>query len=90
MLINPAIAGFFRGKEVKNMADRHEINLTKDPALVDGLQQPTREVKFSVAGVRYKFLRGADDPTPDNVLQIGGIFINVDDGRMGEQLTDVV
>jgi len=33
--------------------------------------------------------RGADDQTPDDVVMIGGIYLNLTDGRIGKSVASV-
>jgi hypothetical protein len=67
------------------------IDFTQEGSpLLEGLKKPVRAVEFSVGAVQYRVPRGADDPIPDNVVEIGGLFHNLDNGKMGKNLKDVV
>ena len=65
------------------------LDLTEVSELVESLQKPTRVFQCRIGPVVYRILRGADDPTPDNVIEISGLFHNIDDGRIGRELNDV-
>ena len=58
--------------------------------LLKGLKVPVRAVEFDVGPMRYRVPRGADDPMPDNVVEIGGLFHNTQTGMIGTKLEDVV
>ena len=66
------------------------IDLTAVSELVNKLETPTRVFQFRIGPVVYRLLRGADDPTPDNVVELSGLYHNLDDGRIGPELKDVL
>ena len=66
------------------------IDLSKVPELVGRLQQPARVVEYQIAGIHYRVARGANDPTPDNVVQMAGMYFNLTDGRVSSALDGVV
>ena len=41
-----------------------------------------RVVEFTVGDMRVRLPRSADDPTPDNVLRVGGMEFNVETGEL--------
>jgi hypothetical protein len=66
------------------------IDLTEVSELVNKLETPTRVFQYRIGPVVYRLLRGADDATPDNVVQFGGLYHNLDTGHVGRELKDVV
>ncbi len=65
------------------------IDLTGDHELVDKLEKPTRVFQCRVGSVIYRMCRGADDPTPDNVVKMNGLYHNLDTGHLSRELSDV-
>lgn len=66
------------------------IDLTEVPKLVNKLEKPTRVVQYRIGPAMYRVCRGADDPTPDCVIQLGSLFHNLNDGRVSREMSDVV
>lgn len=66
------------------------VDLTEVSELVNKLETPTRVVQYRIGPVMYKVLRGADDPTPDNVVQLSGLYHNLDSGQVSRELKDIV
>jgi len=67
----------------------HLIDFTKEESFLGGLKQPIRNVEYRIGGITYRVPRGADNPTPDNVVKVGGLFVNFEDGQIGTSLEDV-
>jgi hypothetical protein len=53
------------------------------------LKKPVRHIRFTVAGYHCRLSRGADNHIPDEIVMIGGIFINLRDGRIGKSIASV-
>jgi hypothetical protein len=95
--------GFFVGKEVKTMKEkytpiepfkqengRYLVDFTQPGSpLLSGLKEPVRKIRYGVAAIDYVFPRGADDPTPDYVVEVGGLYYNMNDGRVGKTIDEV-
>ena len=70
---------------------RKLVDLTKPGSpLLNGLTQPVRVVTYSIGSFDYRVPRGADDPTPDNVVKMGGLYFNTSDGRVSKDISQVV
>jgi len=66
-----------------------DLTVVNSPFL-EGLKKPIRVVEYCVGGIWIREPRGADDPMPDHVIMVAGIYINQLDGRIGADLADVV
>lgn len=58
--------------------------------LLEGLVAPVRTIEYRIGNVLYRVPRGADNPTPDNVVKIGGFWNNLSDGRTSREMKDVI
>jgi hypothetical protein len=82
-----------RPKSTKdNRSGKNEvIDLTQDGSpLLEGLKKPVRKVAYTHGSTEFVFPRGADDPTPDEVIEVGGVFHNARTGAVGNTLEDVM
>jgi len=57
---------------------------------LEGLLEPIRTVDVRVGSVVYRMPRGANDTTPDNVVQVGSMWTNMETGRAGFKLEDAL
>ena len=67
------------------------IDLTQEGCLfLEGLKQPVRGVKHTYGSITVIFPRGADDTTPDEVMEVAGLFHNARTGAVGKTMEDVM
>ena len=61
----------------------------EDDLAIKKLKAPIRHVEFRFGDILCRIPRGADDQTPDDVVMIGGIYLNLTDGRIGKSVASV-
>src|SRR5262245_47575029 len=66
------------------------VDLTGVSEMTDKLLKPTRVIQVRVGSVMYRFCRGANNPTPDHVIEMSGFYHNLKDGRLSTKMEDVV
>lgn len=65
-------------KEVNTMANEDERRLHAEQLARDlELKEPVRYIPFRYGDVDLLIPRGADDPTPDNVIKVGGVELQI-------------
>jgi hypothetical protein len=74
----------------KHLKDQFLVDFAREgnPTLSE-LKQPIRIIEFRIGSIVCRIPRSADDPTPDNVVKIGGLYHNLSDGRMSTDMASV-
>ncbi|MBI5841213.1 MAG: hypothetical protein HZB19_14035 [Chloroflexi bacterium] len=67
-----------------SQGDEMVLDFSNGIDLNQEFKAPIRFVELRVGNVLCRIPRSADDETPDDIVFVGGVYINLKDGRIGQ------